>query len=107
MPTEAENEIQLQASLVSDIRFYVAKTHCSHCLFTPARIVSGRRMKQIIKSCLANDTHFQCHKGTLVGRNICCRGFYDAYQHDVLVIRLAKWLGIIEEVDVEQVESTQ
>lgn len=72
-------------------KFYVMAEACEQCLFTKDRVVSGSRAAEIIRQCNDHDTHFECHKGSLVGRNICCRGFYDS-QKNTSVIRLSEVL---------------
>lgn len=51
---------------------------CSQCLTTPQRIVSGEKAAQIVRDCKAEHGHFFCHKGTLAGRMVHCRGVHDA-----------------------------
>jgi hypothetical protein len=58
--------------------FEVCEKKCDQCLFTANRVVSPTRMKQILKECEKKDTHFACHKGTIAGKDLCCRGFYDS-----------------------------
>lgn len=69
----------------------VCEKQCDQCLFSKNRIVSAAAMKDILKKCAHQDTHFLCHKGTIKGKDIVCRGFYDRY--DSKVIRMIKWLG--------------
>lgn len=75
----------------------VKKEQCNQCLFSNNRIVSKERMKSIIKGCQQKDTHFECHKGTLEGKNIVCRGFFDRMTSQM--IRIAGRLNMIEFVD--------
>ena len=81
--------------------FQVARLPCDQCLFSKHRIVSKERAAQVIQACLDSDTFFECHKGTIAGRHICCRGFFDAYKCDVLICRAAVAFHAVEEVDVE------
>jgi hypothetical protein len=80
--------------------FEVCEKRCDECLFSKNRIVSKARMSDLLLEACRNDSYFQCHKGTLVGRKICCRGFYTRYERDVLIIRLAKLLKIVKFVPV-------
>ena len=57
--------------------FEVMAKRCDECLYGPDKIVSDERRKQIIREIEAKDCHFICHKATIVGRNICCRGDWD------------------------------
>ena len=56
----------------------LASKCCGQCLTTKGRIVPGRRAAEIVRSCKRSGTHFQCHKGSMVGLNIHCRGVHDA-----------------------------
>lgn len=51
---------------------------CDQCLFSKNRIVSAARVKQIIRDCHRQDTQFQCHKATMRGEDVQCRGYYDS-----------------------------
>jgi len=62
----------------------VKEKQCDQCLLSPNRIVSAQRMKQLIKSCNRSDSHFQCHKGTIEGKDIVCRGFYDNFSTNLI-----------------------
>ena len=77
--------------------FNVCKEKCDQCLFTDERIVSKKRMVQIIKECRQQDTHFQCHKGTIAGKDICCKGFYDTQTTNL--IRIAQRLNMVRFVE--------
>lgn len=61
-----------------DGKLYLAKHCCDQCLTTPQRIVSGERAAEIIRDCKRDNTHFFCHKGTIAGKRIHCRGVHDA-----------------------------
>lgn len=77
----------------------VCENQCNQCLFSKNRIVSKSRMTEILKSCSKKDNHFLCHKGTLAGKEVVCKGFYDAYDSQMIVI--AKRLNVIEFVKPE------
>lgn len=81
--------------------FQVMATRCDACLFTPDRLVPGSRAAQIITECRETGTHFICHKGSLIGHNICCREFFDRCP-DTQVVQLAKALGRVVEVHPEK-----
>lgn len=51
---------------------------CDQCLTTPQRIVSGEKAAQIVRDCKAEQNHFFCHKGTIAGKPVHCRGVHDA-----------------------------
>ncbi len=97
---------QCAQELLHDAKFYVMREACDQCLFTPERIVAARRFARIVKQCRENNTHFICHKATLAGdKNVCCRRFYDIVGDDVLVIRLAHMLDLVEEVTPDQFDT--
>jgi hypothetical protein len=77
---------------------------CNQCLFTKNRIVSQKRTNQIIKDCIREDGHFECHKGTINGDKIVCRSFWNLYSRDVLSLRLALMFNMFEFVEVEENE---
>jgi hypothetical protein len=72
----------------------IKKEQCDQCLFSKNRIVNAARMKEIISSCVRNDNHFECHKGTLDGKNIVCAGWYSRYTSQM--IRIAGRLNVIK-----------
>lgn len=76
--------------------FKVVATQCDQCLFSPNRIVSAARAKEILKDCAKKDTHFICHKT----ENACCRGFYNADPGASNLMRIAGRLVAVEFVDV-------
>lgn len=55
----------------------LAARRCDQCLTTRGRVVSGERAAEIIAGCRAEATHFQCHKGSIAGVNLHCRGVHD------------------------------
>ncbi|KIL42101.1 hypothetical protein SD70_02655 [Gordoniibacillus kamchatkensis] len=59
--------------------FQVAEKRCNECLFSANKIVSDERKAEVLADCALNDAHFICHKATLKGKDVCCRGFYDGY----------------------------
>lgn len=77
----------------------VMETACDQCLFSKNRIVPAARVRQILKECERDDTHFVCHKATIAGRDVCCRTFYDTRTSKG--IRFAQWLGVVKFVQVE------
>lgn len=54
-------------------------------------------MAQLIQDCRERDTYFVCHKASIAGHEVCCRGFYDT--QDAKLIRFAKYFNMIEFVD--------
>ena len=76
---------------------HIKKSECDQCLFSKNRIVSAKRMKEIVTGCRRKDTHFECHKGTIDGKEVVCYGFYSRFTSQM--IRIAGRLGMIKFVD--------
>jgi hypothetical protein len=64
----------------------ICESRCNQCLFSKNKIVSNARRREILESCKKDDTYFQCHKGTLKGQQIACKGFYDAMPNTYLQV---------------------
>lgn len=75
----------------------VMRSPCNECLFSRRRLVSAERKAAIIKDCLATDTHFLCHKGTLFDQQIVCAAWAKRYTSQG--IRIAGRLNMIVRVD--------
>lgn len=74
--------------------FKVYAERCAECLFSKDKIVSNARRKELLADCRSRDTHFICHKASIAGDSICCRGFYDTQSTNL--IRVAQRLGAVE-----------
>lgn len=77
--------------------FKVKKECCGQCLFSKDKIVSNQRKKEILNDCRKNDNHFTCHKATIEGDDICCKGFYESQSSNM--IRISQRLGMVQFVD--------
>lgn len=77
--------------------FEVKKECCNQCLFTENRIVGAKRFKQILNDCRITDSHFQCHKATIEGKDVCCKGFYEKQSSNL--IRIAQRLNAVRFVE--------
>lgn len=73
------------------------KRMCKNCLFTDKKLVSDERKEQLIEEALKEDSKFICH----LSKSACCRGFFEKYQNDSLLLRLAKMWNLIKEVDIK------
>lgn len=81
-----------------DGKVHVAATKCNACLLSPDRIVSGSRAAQIVKDTKDDSgATFTCHKGTLSGEDMICRGWYDKFAKDDPILRMAVAMDAIEE----------
>ena len=78
----------------------VCAKRCDQCLFSENKIVSDRRRKQVLKECAQNDASFECHKATIKGKEVCCRGFYDSNPYTTNLMRIAARLNAVEFVEV-------
>jgi hypothetical protein len=73
--------------------FRVRHTQCDQCLYSKNRIVSKARVKAVLAGCAKSGSHFECHKATISGAQVCCRGFYDADRGQCPTIAVAKALN--------------
>lgn len=85
----------------------LASRRCAECLTTRNRIVSGERAAELVRGCRRDDNHFQCHKGSLAGLNVHCRGVHDIAGGS-LAYRFAKAVGIpVREVNPDELETVE
>lgn len=82
----------------------VYKECCKNCLLSADSIVSPTRRKEIITGCVKKQTHFQCHKATIEGKDILCKTFFDKLGHHSQMVRIAERLNMIEYVDQPEQE---
>lgn len=75
----------------------VCSKSCDQCLFTKNKIVPDERKKEILDECEREQTHFICHKGSIIGENIVCNGFFR--NRSTPYLELMKETGRIEYVD--------
>jgi hypothetical protein len=83
--------------------FKVMKDRCDQCLYGPDKIVSDRRRKQILNDLRKRDDWFVCHKATIAGQSVCCRGDFDQRGGGQLG-RIAGRLGAVQFVDEATLE---
>lgn len=76
---------------------------CDQCLYSPNRVVSAKRAAQIMKDTARKDTPFLCHKGTIAGTEVVCRGNIEASGGGQLT-RIAERLNYIQEIDPETMQ---
>lgn len=83
----------------------MASRRCAQCLTTRNRIVSGERAAELVRDCRTNDQHFVCHKGSIAGLNVHCRGVHDITGGD-RAYRFAVAVGIpVREVNPEELDA--
>ena len=80
--------------------FQVANKQCENCLLGPNALVSPEAVRQHLKTCREKDCHFICHKASMEGKDICCRGFYDTQTSNL--IRVMQRIGGIEFVELPE-----
>lgn len=73
----------------------ICEERCNQCLFSENRIVSKTSMAQIVRECRSNDSYFQCHKHTIVGKDVMCRGYYET-QPPSQMQRFAERLNLVK-----------
>lgn len=86
--------------------YAVCSRRCTECLFTPDRVVDVPRMQAVLRQCKVRpyytgpqrggERDFECHKGTLAGQHIVCRGFYDTYPDHSPAMQIAGRLGLVQ-----------
>lgn len=66
----------------------VYKTSCKNCLLSKDRIVSPERAKELIGSCIKENTYFICHKSS-TSRNydVCCHTFFEKFKNKIEHLR--------------------
>ncbi len=55
----------------------VMSDRCDQCLYGEHAIVSDARRKELLQEITRTDQYFVCHKATIVGRDVACRGDWD------------------------------
>lgn len=85
-------------------KFQVMAERCDQCLYGPNKIVSNARRKEILTDIERADCHFICHKATIAGQDICCRGDWDV-RGGGKVGRFAKWLNHFVEMPAPSLTS--
>lgn len=57
--------------------FAVMTERCDQCLFGPNKIVSNESRAHILRELTRKDNHFICHKASIAGEEVACRGDWD------------------------------
>jgi hypothetical protein len=78
--------------------FKVMRKRCNECLYGKNKIVDNERRAEILREIDRKDNYFVCHKATIAGQEICCRGDFDRRGGGQLG-RIAGRLGVIQFVD--------
>lgn len=83
--------------------FRVMARRCAECLMGKGKIVSDSRRRELLQECKAKDVPFLCHKGTIAGVEVACRGHYDATGGGQMG-RIGQRLNMVVEIDPETLE---
>lgn len=75
--------------------FKVFDKPCDQCLFSDNKIVSQERAKDVVASCIKKQTHFVCHKASMVGETTCCYAFYKKHMDDIQKLQIFTRLNMI------------
>jgi hypothetical protein len=87
-----------------DAQLLLASRRCSECLMTRGRIVDGARAAAIVRDCRRTGNHFVCHKGSVAGLVVHCRGVHDLIGGGV-AFRFGRAIGIpVREIDPDRIE---
>lgn len=80
---------------------WVRGSKCDACLFSPDRIVPGRRARELTTQTRSQEgATFICHKGQVSDEpNSICRGWWDAFAHEDQTLRMAVALGLVAYVE--------
>jgi predicted ester cyclase len=63
-------------------------------------------MVQILQECRTQDTHFTCHKATIEGKDVCCKGFYDN-QPPTNLMRIAQRMRMVKFIEIDNMASAK
>jgi hypothetical protein len=84
--------------------FVVMAERCDQCLYGSDKIVSNDRRKEIIRGLDETGGFFICHKSTILGRVVACRG--DMEQRGCgQTGRIAEALGMVTYLPEDQIET--
>lgn len=85
--------------------FEVMAEQCDQCLYSPNKIVSDARRKQLLRELTRKDCHFICHKASIAGRNVCCRADFD--RRPSQMVRIAERLNVVSFVNIDDLASPE
>jgi hypothetical protein len=77
----------------------VYKECCNQCLLSKNRIVSAKRVKEIIQGCVRDQSYFICHKATIDGKEICCKSYFDKFGHFSQMVRISERLNMLKYIE--------
>ena len=73
---------------------------CTTCIFRPGNLMSleDGTVERMVNRCLESDDTIPCHS-TLGSDGAICRGLFDRHGRDIMPIRLAVAMQVLEEVE--------
>jgi len=77
----------------------VYKECCQNCLLSANSIVSSKRRKEIVRTCIEEQSHFICHKASIRGEDVCCKTFYEKLGHTSQMVRIAERLNVVSFIE--------
>lgn len=80
------------------MKFKVMRERCNQCLYGPDTIVTNERRAQLLRGLERRDDWFICHKATIAGQKVACRGDWDQRRCGQ-VGQVAERLQLVEFVD--------
>jgi hypothetical protein len=84
--------------------FQVLDKPCDQCLYGKNRIVSDERFEELKDELARKDSHFICHKASLLGLDVCCRGDWNARSGGQLG-RIMDRLNAVKFITEEEMEN--
>ena len=88
----------MTAKPIDEPGFYVMAKCCGECLYGKNKIVSDERRDELLAELQSRDNHFICHKASIAGKEVCCRGDFNARAGGQLG-RIMGRLGLIKFID--------
>jgi len=77
---------------------------CDQCLYSKNKIVSDERKEELLQSLQRSSYYFVCHKASILGVKVMCRGYYEANQDTSTLIALEHELELVNFVDLSKYE---
>lgn len=81
---------------------------CRECLFHNQRLTTDATAQRIVRRLVVTDGHFICHKATISGEEVMCRGHFNAVERGDLrppqLLRIARRLDAVEFVPLPEVK---
>jgi hypothetical protein len=86
-----------------DRKVWVLTDKCTTCIFRPGNLMhlAAGRVQAMVRTAVENQSVIPCHK-TLDGPRSICRGFWDSYRNEIMPLRLAQAMDIVEYAEFEE-----